>query len=60
MQQLDIFDETLQKKIIRMERWIGRLQKEVWFLKEVYNMAQRNQIASVGKLVEHQSDLFAG
>ena len=40
MQQMDLFDETLAKKIVRMERWCARLQKEIWFLKEVYNMTQ--------------------
>lgn len=36
LQQADFFEETLEKKILRMEKWIYRLQKEVWFLKEVW------------------------
>ena len=38
--QLDLFEETLEKKIYRMEKWMGRLQKELWFLKEVYLMSK--------------------
>lgn len=36
---MDKFDETLEKKIVRLEKWIIRLQKEMWWLKSV---AQRN------------------
>lgn len=36
--QLDLFDETLTKKIHRLEKWIFRLQREMLFLKEVYKM----------------------
>jgi len=37
---MDKFDETLEKKIVRLEKWIIRLQKEMWWLKSV---AQRSQ-----------------
>lgn len=40
MQQMDLFDVTLEKKIHRLEKWISRLNKEVWFLKNVYQMNQ--------------------
>ena len=57
--QQDLFDETLEKKIHRMEKWINRLQKEVWFLKEVYALAQRRTpILQTSKKVE-QLDIFA-
>lgn len=36
--QLDMFDETLTKKIHRLEKWIYRLNREMLFLKEVYKM----------------------
>ncbi len=58
MQQMDLFDETLAKKIVRLERWIGRLQKEMWFLKEVYNISKRaDKFESIRKTVE-QVDMF--
>ena len=59
MQQLDLFDETLSKKIHRMEKWIYRLQKEMWFLKEVYNMSKRAD--KFDKIKQHveQTDMFA-
>ena len=57
MQQLDLFDETLGKKIVRLERWIHRLQKEMWFLKEVYNMSKRaEKFDTIKKQV--QEDMF--
>lgn len=58
MQQMDLFDETLTKKIQRMEKWVGRIQKEIWFLKEVYNMTQRQHIIKT-KSIEQQ-DMFVG
>lgn len=58
MQQMDLFDETLQKKIIRLEKWIGRLNKEMYFLKEVYNLTQRQQ--KIRQLAsESQVDMFS-
>jgi hypothetical protein len=57
MQQTDMFEETLEKKIVRMERWINRLQKEMFFLKEVYNLTQRARKLEIPK-EEIQSDLF--
>lgn len=38
MNQLDFFDITLEGKIYRMEKWIGRLNRELMFLKKVYEM----------------------
>ncbi len=57
--QQDLFDETLDKKIIRMEKWVMRLQKELWFLKQVHDMARtkRPEITIVKK--ENQLDIFA-
>ena len=62
MQQQDLFGETVEKKIIRMERWVCRLQKELWFLKEVHLLAEaRNRMkeAPLSSKV-HQIDMFAG
>lgn len=58
MQQMDLFDETLAKKIVRMERWIHRLQKEVWFLKEVYNMSKRAEKFDTIRKQVQQVDMF--
>lgn len=58
MTQLDLFEETLSKKIQRMEKWVGRIQKEIWFLKEVYIMTKRQEILKT-KPIEQQ-DLFTG
>jgi len=37
MKNKDLYEEALEKKFIRLEKWIHRLQKEMWFLKETYN-----------------------
>lgn len=60
MQQLDLFDETLSKKIQRVEKWILRLQREVFFLKEVYNLTQRKEKGSHKAEIISQQDMFAG
>ena len=57
---MDLFEETLAKKIYRLERWIGRLNREMYFLKEVYNLTQKNHIPSVMQKKEAQVDMFAG
>ena len=41
MQQLDMFDITLEGKIYRMEKWISRLNRELNFLKKVYEMNEQ-------------------
>lgn len=59
MKQGDLFEETLEKKIYRMEKWMSRLQKELWFLKEVSALAQqRSPAKQVSRKVE-QLDIFA-
>lgn len=55
--QPDLFEETLEKKIYRMEKWIGRLHKELFFLKEIYQLKQRSKSKEEKKDV--QTDLFA-
>jgi len=59
MQQCDLFDETLAKKIQRMEKWCHRLQKELWFLKEVYNMSKREEKIDTSKKSVVQVDMFS-
>lgn len=59
MQQTDMFEETLEKKIIRMERWLGRLNKELWFLREVYNLSKRAEKIDTSKKRVEQVDMFA-
>lgn len=57
--QLDMFEETLEKKIFRMEKWIGRLQKELTFLKEVYIMSKKAGKFDTIKKHAEQIDLFS-
>ncbi len=40
MHQTTLFEETVDKKIARMERQLGNMQKELWFLKEVHIMCK--------------------
>jgi len=58
MNQLDLFDETLELKILRMEKWIGRLQKDLWFLKSTYEI--RHKVAFVPRPKAEQLELFKG
>lgn len=37
MKKKDLYEETLEKKFVRLEKWVNRLQKEMWFLRETYN-----------------------
>jgi hypothetical protein len=55
---MDLFDEALEKKIRRLEKWIYRLQKEMWFLKNVYNLTQKKKIPT--DVLPDQFDMFAG
>lgn len=41
MKQMDLFEETLEKKIHRLEKWISRLQKEMWWLKNIHEMSMK-------------------
>ena len=41
MNQFDMFDITLEGKIYRMEKWISRLNRELNFLKKVYEMNEQ-------------------
>lgn len=54
-----MFEETLEKKIMRLDRWILRLQKEMWFLKEVYNLSKRAEKIDISKKRVEQVDMFA-
>lgn len=56
MQQLDMFEETLTKKICRLEKWMCRLQKEMLFLKEVHALNQLKKTKTVQ--IFEQDDLF--
>jgi hypothetical protein len=44
MNQLDFFDATLEGKIYRMEKWISRLNRELLFLKKVYEMNEEIKV----------------
>jgi len=48
----DLYQETLEKKITRLEKWITRLQREMWFLKETYVRTNPRDSLKVRKKVE--------
>lgn len=56
--QPDLFEETLEKKIYRMEKWICRLQKEIWFLKEVHNLSKMSPKIDISPKHVEQVDMF--
>lgn len=56
--QPDLFEETLEKKILRMEKWMHRLHKELLFLKEVYNMSQSRRPSDPPRPKAVQIDMF--
>lgn len=43
MQQQDFFDETLLKKIEYAERQIAKIQKDLWWYKQVCFMKERTE-----------------
>ena len=57
MTQMEMFEETLEKKIYRLEKWINRLQKEMWWLKSVYELKQQRKTPQEKR--EEQLDIFA-
>lgn len=58
IEQMDLFEETLEKKIARLDRWIFRLQKEMWFLKEVYHMSKKAEKIDISNKRVEQVDMF--
>lgn len=58
MQQLDLFDKTLEMKLYRLEKWIARLNKEVWWLKNVQALRMQKERIPIEVLKEEQMDLF--
>ena len=58
MTQMDLFDETLAKKIVRLEKWMSRLHKELWFLKQVHNISTRAEKFDTIKEHVQQVDMF--
>lgn len=59
MTQTSFLDDTLEKKIDDLEKWMGRLSKQLQFLKAVVdlnNQAKRNE----PKTKHTQQDLFVG
>ncbi len=59
MQQMDLFDETLEKEINNLKKWMARIQKRLWFLEQVSEL--KNQRAAIKKIVniqEKQMEMF--
>lgn len=59
MQQLDLFEETLQKKIGRLEKWMNRIQRQmiaaqqdIYILKHVQETRGRNNPPKVTKITQ--------
>lgn len=60
MQQMDFFDLTLERKIHRLDKWIGRLQREMWFLKQVYELNQgKVKRQTIHVITDKQQDMFS-
>lgn len=57
--QMELFDRTLEMKILSMEKWVGRIQKQLWFLKNVHDLRnqQRNTL-HIDSPKEEQMDMF--
>jgi hypothetical protein len=60
LSQGDLFDRTLEAKIIMMQRWIARLEKTLNFYAQVYQMRadQKNQINALPIPKEEQMNFF--
>ena len=63
----ELFDRTLESKIEKMEKWIGRLNKELTFLRAVVDLKStsnhqrpRPHADTSRKIVAMQTDLFGG
>ena len=41
--QADLFDESLVKKVEHLEKWLGRIQKELTLWKAVVQMREREK-----------------
>lgn len=66
MTQMDLFDETLQKKIHRMEKWLGKIQgqvnlfnEEMTLMRRALKMSKKNQQIDALKKQIDQIDFFA-
>lgn len=57
--QYDLFEEALSKKIVRLEKWIHRLHKEMVFLKGVYELHQARKKIPLIQAAESQIDIFS-
>ena len=56
MQQMDLFEQTLEKKIERLEKWMLRLQKEMWWLKSIHALKKRGDLQK--PVLDQQCELF--
>lgn len=55
---MDMFDITLEKKIYRLEKWIDRLNREMWFLKNVYELNLTRHRPRMISKKEEQMEMF--
>jgi hypothetical protein len=59
MQQLDLFEDTLQKKICRLEKWMNRIQRQmiaaqqdIYILKHVQSTKRRDHFPDARKITQ--------
>ena len=58
MKQLDLFENTLEKKIVRIEKWIVRLNRELAFLKAGFELTQVVRKQNTIEIKEKQMEMF--
>ena len=58
MKQIDFFDHTLENKINRLEKWIVRLNREMLFLKRVYELNETIKKQKTVNVNKEQLELF--
>lgn len=55
--QGELFDKTIEDKILSLQKWMGRLEKQLWFLKNVHEMRQQQKNV-IPIIPEKQMDFF--
>ena len=60
LSQGDLFDRTLEAKIIMMQRWISRLEKSLNFYAQVYQLRnhQKRELNAIPMPKEEQMNFF--
>ena len=56
--QYELFDKTLEEKIFTMQRWLSRLEKQLYFLKTVHDLRMNQKREVEAKPMEQQMEMF--